>query len=60
MDQLVIDCDGDHVKVGDEVVLLGAQGGETISADEWATWGGTITWEILCGIGARVPRIARP
>ena len=60
MDQLVIDCDGDHVKVGDEVVLLGTQGGETISADEWATWGGTITWEILCGIGARVPRIARP
>ena len=56
----MIDCDGDHVKVGDEVVLLGAQGGETISADEWATWGGTITWEILCGIGARVPRIARP
>ena len=59
MDQLVIDCDGDEVAVGDEVILLGTQGSETISAEEWASWGGTITWEILCGIGARVPRVTR-
>ena len=57
MDQLVIDCDGAAVAVGDEVVLLGTQGSESITADEWAAWADTITWEILCGIGARVPRI---
>jgi len=59
MDQLVVDCVGGEVRVGDDVVLLGTQGDQTISADEWAAWGGTITWEILCGIGARVPRISR-
>jgi alanine racemase len=59
MDQLVVDCVGGDVRVGDEVILLGTQGDETISADEWAAWGGTITWEVLCGIGARVPRITR-
>ncbi len=57
MDQLVIDCDGASVNAGDEVVLLGTQGPEEITAETWAGWSGTITWEILCGIGARVPRI---
>jgi alanine racemase len=57
MDMLVIDCGDDAVKPGDEVVLLGRQGDEEITADEWATRAGTISWEILCGIGARVPRI---
>jgi alanine racemase len=57
MDQLVIDCDDAAVSVGDAVVLLGSQGDEEITAEEWASWSGTITWEILCGIGARVPRV---
>ena len=57
MDQLVIDCGDDEVSVGDKVVLLGRQGEQEITADEWARWGETITWEILCGIGARVPRV---
>jgi len=57
MDMLVIDCGDDSVKPGDEVVLLGRQGDEEITADEWAMRAGTISWEILCGIGARVPRI---
>lgn len=57
MDQLVIDCNGAAVSVGDEVVLLGTQGEHTICAETWAEWAGTITWEILCGIGARVPRV---
>ena len=42
---------------GDEVVLLGRQGDEEITADEWAGLLGTISYEILCGIGPRVPRI---
>ena len=56
MDQLLVDCGGDPVQVGDDVVLLGVQGAEAITADEWAAHAGTISWEILCGIGARVPR----
>lgn len=57
MDMLVIDCGDDDVTLGDDVVLLGRQGDEAITADEWATRADTISWEILCGIGARVPRI---
>lgn len=57
MDQLVVDCGDDAVRLGDDVVLLGAQGDEVISADEWAALAETISWEILCGIGARVPRL---
>ena len=57
MDQLMIDCGPDAgVEAGDEVVLLGAQGDETITAEEWATKLGTISYEVLCGIGPRVPR----
>jgi alanine racemase len=42
--------------VGDEVVLIGSQGGETITADELAVWADTINYEIFCGLSARVPR----
>jgi alanine racemase len=58
MDQIVIDCGDDgSVRPGDEVVLLGRQGDEEITADEWAARLGTISYEVLCGIGARVPRL---
>lgn len=60
MDQLVIDADDQPVEVGDEVVLLGTQGSASVTAEEWANWAGTITWEVLCGIGARVPRVLVP
>ena len=43
--------------VGDEVVLLGRQGDEEIGAWEWAGRLGTIAYEVLSGIGARVPRV---
>jgi alanine racemase len=56
MDQLMVDCGDDPVCSGDEAVLIGAQGGERITADEWADALGTIGYEIVCGIGARVPR----
>jgi alanine racemase len=45
------------VSQGDEVVLLGKQGDETISADEMAGWAQTISYEILTSISARVPRV---
>jgi alanine racemase len=58
MDQIVVDC-GDDLSVapGDEVVLLGRQGDEEITADEWAALLGTISYEVLCGVGPRVPRV---
>lgn len=56
MDQLMVACDDDPVAVGDEVVLIGEQGGERILADEWAERLDTIAYEIVCGISARIPR----
>jgi alanine racemase len=58
MDQTMIDVTGiANVAIRDEVVLLGAQGKERISANEMAAWQETIGYEVLCTIGKRVPRI---
>jgi len=52
MDQIVVDCGpGDDIAVGDEVVLIGRQGGAEITAAEWAERTGTLPNEILCRIG---------
>jgi alanine racemase len=57
MDMTMVDVtDVPGAEVGDEVVLLGEQGDERIDADELAAAAGTISYEILCGIGKRVPR----
>ncbi|MEI6701774.1 MAG: alanine racemase [Actinomycetota bacterium] len=56
MDQIVVDCGDDAIKVGDEVVLLGRQGDEEVTVAEWADLLGTIHYEVLCSISARVPR----
>jgi alanine racemase len=45
------------VESGDEVVLLGAAGGQRIGASEVAEWANTIPYEILCGFSTRVPRV---
>ena len=52
----MLDCGDDPVHVGDEVVLIGRQGGEQVTATEWADRLGTIAYEIVCGISPRVPR----
>ena len=58
MDQIVVDCgDDDSVRPGDEVVLLGRQGDEAITADDWAAMVGTISYEVVCGVGPRMPRV---
>jgi alanine racemase len=60
MDQLMVDCGADSpVSVGDEVVLIGRQGADEITAAEWADRLGTISYEVVCGIGARVPRLPK-
>jgi alanine racemase len=56
MDQLMVDAGDLPVAPGDEVVLIGRQGGEVIEAAEWARRLDTIAYEIVCGIGPRVPR----
>jgi len=56
MDQLMVDVGDAQVEVGDDVVLLGRQGDEEITAGEWARRLGTIAYEIVTGIGPRVPR----
>jgi alanine racemase len=56
MDQLMVDCGDDLVSSRDEAVLIGAQGDERITADEWAERLGTISYEITCGLSPRVPR----
>ena len=66
MDQLVVDVADATVEVGDEVVLIGDQKGERISADDWAATTETISYEIVCRMGPRLPRrhlggeVARP
>ncbi len=58
MDMSMIDIsDLTDAKVGDEVTLWGHDGNETISCDEQAQKSGTISYELLCGVSKRVPRI---
>jgi len=58
MDQIVVDCGPDaSVSVGDEVVLIGNQGAESLTVGDWATVLGTIGNEVLTEIGSRVPRV---
>ncbi len=58
MDLMMIDVSGiEDVDVGDEVILMGRQGDQEISAAELAERTGTITWEITTRVGSRVRRI---
>ena len=58
MDQIMVDCGPDaDVAPGDEVVLIGSQGSDQITAQEWADHLDTIAYEIVCGVGPRVPRV---
>jgi alanine racemase len=58
MDQCMVQLDGiSNPQVGDEVILIGSQGDQEISADDLARTWDTINYEVTCGIGARVPRI---
>jgi alanine racemase len=58
MDFIIVDVtDVPGAQPGDGVTLLGRQGEATVSAEEWAAWSFTISYEIFCGIGKRVPRV---
>jgi alanine racemase len=61
MDQIMIDLtDIPDAAPGDEVVILGQSGADYIWADEIGAWAGTISYDILSGISARVPRVYAP
>ena len=57
MDQMMVDVGNLPVRVGDEVVLIGSQGRNEISAQELAELSATIPYEIVCGLGSRIPRV---
>jgi alanine racemase len=58
MDQTIVNLGAEGVAaLGDDVVLLGEQGGRRVTAEELAHWAGTIPYEVLTNINARVPRI---
>ena len=57
MDQTVVDVtEASSASVGDEVVLIGRQGEQIITAEDHADWAETIPWEIFTSITARVGR----
>jgi alanine racemase len=58
MDQILVDCGGEtEVRPGDEVVLIGRQGSEQLTAQDWAGRLDTIAYEVVTRIGSRVPRV---
>jgi alanine racemase len=58
MDQTMINVSHiPNVRVGDEVVLIGRQGDDSITAEQVAEWLGTINYEVVSEILARVPRV---
>ena len=57
MDHFMVDVGEAVVEPGDEVVLLGRQGALEITAQDLADQLSTIPYEVVCGIGARVPRV---
>ena len=60
MDQMMVDITDIHgVSVGDEAILIGRDGNEEITAEDLASWAGTISYEILLSTGSRVDRIFR-
>jgi alanine racemase len=58
MDQITVDLGpGAEDAVGDEVVLMGSQGAERVSAEELAAARGSINYEVTCAVGGRIPRV---
>jgi alanine racemase len=60
MDQLMVNIESAEGWNGDEVVLVGEQGEARVTVEELAEWAGTIPYEILTAINARVPRLYEP
>ncbi len=59
MDMTMVEVGSDKIEIGDEAVLIGRDGNEEITVGEIAGLDGTINYEVVCGIGKRVPRLYR-
>ena len=59
MDMILVDIGNSKIDIGEEVAIIGTQGLESITVDELARLDSTISYEIICGIGKRVPRVYR-
>jgi alanine racemase len=57
MDQVMVNIEWDSAYNGDEVILMGEASGLQITAEDLAAWAGTVPYEILTNINARVPRV---
>lgn len=57
MDQTMVDVGGSNIKAEEEAVLIGSQGKDKITVEELSRLSQTIPYEIVCGLGSRVPRI---
>lgn len=58
MDQFMVNIGDDEAEIGDEVILMGKSAqGPAVTPDELAEWAGTIPYEVLTNISARVPRV---
>lgn len=57
MDQIMVDVGDSPVEIGEEVVLIGRQGKSQVSTEELARLSNTIPYEIVCGLGSRIPRV---
>jgi alanine racemase len=58
MDQIMVDISAvPAIEPGEEVVLIGRQGSEEITASTFAQWAGTIPWHVFTSLGTRVVRV---
>lgn len=57
MDQIIVNLEQGSAYNGDEVILLGSDGKNSITCEDMAEWAGTIPYEILTNINTRVPRV---
>ena len=57
MDQCMVDVTGiPDIKIGDEVIIFGSDGNNTITVESVALLLGTINYEVVCSVGKRIPR----
>jgi alanine racemase len=57
MDQIMVNIEWESAYNGDEVILIGESGAETVTVEDLAEWAGTVPYEILTNINTRVPRV---
>jgi alanine racemase len=57
MDQFMVNSKNEALEVGDDVVLIGEQDGQSITVEEMSRWAETIPYEILTNLNDRIPRI---